>query len=177
MAGDWLLVTGSLGGSLAGRHLTFTPRLNEAMQLHAATRLHAMLDLSDGVASDVRHLLRGGRLGCVIDGAAVPIHPDVDAAVGVHASACPAERPSGTGTLKAELQQDERLRRALCDGEDFELLLAVSPEDGEHLLKSPPPGTALWRIGDVTGDGQRLLRAADGSVQPLMSGGWEHAVS
>jgi thiamine-monophosphate kinase len=187
--GDWLLVTGPLGGSLSGRHLRFMPRVREALALHEAVALHAMLDLSDGVASDVRHLLRG-ELGCVIDGAAVPIHPDVDAPVGVHASACPAastdssrlqglnpESTPGAGSLKAELQQGERLHRALCDGEDFELLLAVSPEDGARLLANPPVGVSLWRIGEVTTDGRRLLREVDGSVHPLMPGGWEHRVS
>jgi thiamine-monophosphate kinase len=153
--GDWLLVTGPLGGSLAGRHLHFTPRVREAQALHGTARLHALIDISDGVASDVRHLLRGDELGCVIDAVAVPIHPDVD----------------------RELAADERLRRALCDGEDFELLLAVAPGDGAGLLHNPPPDIQLWRIGEITGDGQRLLRAGDGSVQPLISGGWEHRVS
>ena len=153
--GDWLLVTGPLGGSLAGRHLTFSPRLNEAMLLHAATDLHAMLDISDGVASDVRHLLRSGELGCMIDANGVPIHADVDAG----------------------LEPAERLCRALCDGEDFELLLAVSPEDGASLLEKPPEGVSLWKIGEVTTDDRRLLREVDGSVHPLMSGGWEHRVS
>lgn len=153
--GDWLLVTGPLGGSLRGRHLTFTPRIREATALHAATDLRALLDISDGIASDVRHLLQGGELGCVIDAAAVPIHSDVDPA----------------------LDASERLRHALCDGEDFELLLAVSPEDGARLLQQPPPGVALWKIGEITDGPQRLLREADGFVIPLMSGGWEHSLS
>lgn len=186
--GDWLLVTGPLGGSLAGRHLRFTPRVREAQALHEAARLHALIDLSDGVASDVRRLLRGGELGCIIEAADVPIHPDVDAAVGVHASARPAGEtvprrpgeaastpPSSVNAPNAELQQ--RLCRALCDGEDFELLLAVSPEEGARLLKNPPPGVSLWRIGEISGDGQRLLREANGSLSPLMSGGWEHRLS
>ncbi len=154
-AGDWLLVTGALGGSLQGRHLRFTPRVREAMALHDAATLHAMLDLSDGIASDIRHLLQSDRLGCLIEAAAVPIHNDVDPG----------------------LDAAERVRRALCDGEDFELLLAVSPEDGQRLLNSPPPGVVLSRIGEVTADGRRVLRTADGVEQPLMSGGWEHAVS
>ena len=153
--GDWLLVTGPLGGSLRERHLVFTPRIREAMALHAASDLRALLDISDGIASDVRHLLQGGELGCVIDADAVPIHSDVDAA----------------------LDSRERLRHALCDGEDFELLLAVSPEDGARLLQQPPPGVSLCKIGEITEGPQRLLREADGSLITLMSGGWEHSLS
>lgn len=193
--GDWLLVTGPLGGSLAGRQLTFTPRVREAQALHAAVDLHAMLDISDGVASDVRHLLRGGELGCVIDGAGVPIHPDVGAVVGIQDAACSAESTrleekadtvsiceqptvehADAGSVGHESSQKAELQRALCDGEDFELLLAVSAEDGARLLRTPPAGVSLWRIGEITGDGQRLLRDADGTVGPLMSGGWEHSL-
>src|SRR5436309_12077407 len=50
--GDWLLVTGPLGGSILGKHLDFTPRVREALQLHAAADLHAMIDVSDGLAAD-----------------------------------------------------------------------------------------------------------------------------
>src|ERR671930_2792736 len=54
--GDWLLVTGPLGGSIRGKHLTFTPRVHEALGLHAHADLHAMIDISDGLAADVNHL-------------------------------------------------------------------------------------------------------------------------
>src|SRR5262249_50875367 len=45
--GDWLLVTGPLGGSILGKHLDFTPRVREALRLHAVADLHAMIDVSD----------------------------------------------------------------------------------------------------------------------------------
>src|SRR5262249_31388106 len=54
--GDWLLVTGPLGGSLRGKHLNFTPRVREALQLHSLVELHAMIDISDGLAADVGHI-------------------------------------------------------------------------------------------------------------------------
>src|SRR5438105_215385 len=54
--GDWLLVTGPLGGSLLGKHLDFTPRVREAMQLQQCAQLHAMIDISDGLAADAYHL-------------------------------------------------------------------------------------------------------------------------
>ncbi len=54
-SGDWLMVTGALGGSLRGRHLSFQPRVAEAGELHHRAALHAMIDLSDGLATDLRH--------------------------------------------------------------------------------------------------------------------------
>src|SRR5436309_1961127 len=54
--GDMLLVTGALGGSILGKHLDFTPRVREAVALHGLTELHAMIDISDGLAADVGHL-------------------------------------------------------------------------------------------------------------------------
>src|SRR5215831_1153855 len=53
--GDWLLVTGPLGGSILGKHLDFTPRIREAQRLHAEASLRAMIDVSDGLAADVQH--------------------------------------------------------------------------------------------------------------------------
>lgn len=63
--GDILFVTGHLGGSLAGKHLDFTPRLQEARWLTAHFRLHAMMDLSDGLGADLPRLARAS--GCGFD--------------------------------------------------------------------------------------------------------------
>src|SRR2546428_3250072 len=51
--GDWVFVTGPLGGSILGHHLDFTPRVREALALHAAVELHAMCDVSDGLSADL----------------------------------------------------------------------------------------------------------------------------
>ncbi|RME93383.1 MAG: thiamine-monophosphate kinase [Verrucomicrobia bacterium] len=61
--GDALFVTGELGGSLAGRHLDFEPRLVQARWLARHFRPRAMIDLSDGLATDLRHLLAADGLG------------------------------------------------------------------------------------------------------------------
>src|SRR6266540_6251291 len=63
--GDWLLVTGPLGGSILGKHLDFTPRVREALRLHAEAPLHAMIDISDGLAADIGHLCEESRCGAV----------------------------------------------------------------------------------------------------------------
>ena len=63
--GDAILVTGPLGGSLfAGRHLRPEPRIAEALALHEAAPIHAMIDISDGLSSDLGHILdESGGLG------------------------------------------------------------------------------------------------------------------
>src|SRR5579871_2502280 len=54
--GDWLMTTGSFGGSILGRHLDFTPRVREALKLNELVELHAMIDVSDGLSADVHHI-------------------------------------------------------------------------------------------------------------------------
>ena len=72
-AGDAIFVTGELGGSLAGKHLEFEPRLVEARWLAEQFPIHAMLDLSDGLAGDLRHILQASRVGAELLSASIPI--------------------------------------------------------------------------------------------------------
>src|SRR5204863_7939886 len=71
--GDWVLVTGPLGGSILGKHLEFTPRVREALRLHELADLHAMVDVSDGLAADVFHICEESRCGAVLRAEAVPV--------------------------------------------------------------------------------------------------------
>src|SRR5260370_36967867 len=73
--GDWLLVTGSLGGSILGRHLDFIPRVREALVLHQQATPHAMIDISDGLAADVKHIFTESRTSAVLRAEAIPIRP------------------------------------------------------------------------------------------------------
>ena len=152
-AGDWLFVTGPLGGSMHGRHLRVMPRVREAHALAEAVHLHAMIDLSDGLSRDVRYITVERGLGFEIEADAIPIHADVPA------------------TLPA----DRRLSQALSDGEDFELLFAVGPEDGATLLESGSIGISATLIGKCTADASvcRLLHA-DGTASTLAAAGFEH---
>src|SRR4051812_19977911 len=142
--GDVLMTTGAFGGSILGKHLDFTPRVREALALHAAAELHAMIDVSDGLAADVSHLCEESRCGAVLRAEAVPI---ADAAARMNDGRSP-------------------LDHALGDGEDFELVFAVSPADARRLLAvQPVPGVTLAAIGEVVDQG--LWLEENGRRRPL----------
>lgn len=145
--GDWLFVTGPLGGSIRGKHLDFTPRIREALDLHTAVPLRAMIDISDGLAADVNHLCEESRCGAKLRAESIPI------------------------TAEAWAMNDDRspLEHALGDGEDFELAFAVTSEDGHALLATQPvAGVTLAHIGEFVeaglwleeGDARRALPPA-----------------
>jgi thiamine-monophosphate kinase len=176
--GDWIFVTGELGGSMVssqgfpeipgnwGRHLTFPPRVNEALRLHEAVALRAMIDLSDGLASDLPHILDESGVGAVLRADAIPVS---DAAL----DACAAAHPSGAAARSAADGRSP-LQHALGDGEDFELCFTVSPADGARLLADPPIAPRLSHIGTITAERQCELVDADGNRTPLPRAGWEH---
>jgi thiamine-monophosphate kinase len=115
-AGDAIFVTGELGGASAGGHLNFEPRLAEARWLAEHFSVHAMIDLSDGLAGDLRHILKASRVGAELLKSAIPIS---------HAAKEIARKnPFGKTPLAA----------ALSDGEDFELLFTVAAGDAVKLL-------------------------------------------
>jgi len=150
---DVVLITGPVGGSLhRNRHLQFIPRVKEALQLRSACEIHAMLDISDGLASDLFHLIDANGLGLTLTGAAIPIHADVP----------------------ESLSTEARLQAALNDGEDFELLLCLDSATADRLLADPLPGIDLFPIGKITREpGIRLNW--NGRPTPLPRGGWSHA--
>jgi thiamine-monophosphate kinase len=155
-AGDAILVTGPLGGSLfRGRHLRTEPRVKEALALHAAAPLHAMIDISDGLSSDLGHILEeSGNLGALLDAAAIPIHHD----------AIEQSRAEGMAALE----------HALHDGEDFELCVVVAPEAADALVARPPEPAQVYRIGTITAEPGMRLRLSDGTIVPLIPRGFDH---
>jgi thiamine-monophosphate kinase len=153
--GDWIMVTGPLGGSILGHHLDFTPRVAEALYLHRLADLHAMIDLSDGLAKDLHHICEESRCGAVLFAKAIPI---ANAAKELAAK-------DGRSTLD----------HALADGEDFELVFTVSAADGERLLSEQHvPGIALYRIGEIVAEGYWLER--EGKREVLEPRGYEHGL-
>ncbi len=152
--GDWLLATGPFGGSIGSHHLDFTPRVHEALRLHELADLHAMIDVSDGLAADVWHLCAESGCGAVLRAEAIRV---ADAARQMNDGRSP-------------------LDHALGDGEDFELVLAVDPADGRRLIESQPvAGITLTAIGECVADG--LWLEAAGGRRPLEPQGYVHSIS
>ncbi|PYL98749.1 MAG: thiamine-monophosphate kinase [Verrucomicrobia bacterium] len=119
-ANDDLFVTGELGGSIRGRHLNFVPRIEEARWLTENFKVHAMMDLSDGLGTDLPRLAGASKLGFAIDERALP------------------------------LSRGCTIQQAISGGEDYELLFAVSPRERKRLQKrwqKKFPGLPLTRIG------------------------------
>jgi thiamine-monophosphate kinase len=144
--GDALCVTGRLGGAWkSDRHLRFSPRISEAIALAAHYALHAMIDISDGLAADLGHLCAASGVGAEVLAAEVPVHPDADG-----------------------------LAAALGDGEDYELLFALPAEQGDAVARESALPVTVSRIGTVTERAEVVLVHPDGRRRPLGAAGWEH---
>ena len=156
--GDAIFVTGELGASLAGKHLDFEPRLAEARWLAQHFGLHAMLDISDGLAGDLRHILKASRVGAELLAPTIPISREARRAA------------------KAESGAKTPLLAALTDGEDFELLFTVASREAVPLLdawKKEFPKLALSCIGKITASEGITLRDKEG-VRPFTAHGYAH---
>jgi len=124
-AGDWVFVTGALGGSFkSGRHLKFIPRLAQARFLVEKFKPHAMMDISDGLAGDLNHILKAGRVGARLDYSSIPRNKGVS------------------------------LSRALNDGEDFELLFTLPSIKAHSLMdwQARHKSFYFYPIGTITAD-------------------------
>jgi len=155
--GDAIFITGELGGSIAGKHLDFDPRLVEGRWLAEQFELHAMIDLSDGLATDLRHLL-DDKLGAELLTPAIPISPA--------AKERARDNPTGKTALIA----------ALTDGEDYELLFTLPAKQAVPLhdqWKAQFPDLPLHCIGKMTNQPGLQLRS-DKGVQPFHAQGYDH---
>lgn len=158
-AGDAIFVTGELGGSIEGRHLNFEPRLAEARWLAEHFHIHAMLDLSDGLAGDLKHILKSGKVGAEILKSALPVSRSAKLRARVH----------GPGYKPAALA-------ALTDGEDFELLFTVAGKEAVKLLdawKKKFPDLKLSCIGKIVSGEGIVLRDQTGAHK-FTGAGYEH---
>ncbi len=147
--GDAVCVTGDLGGSLAGRHLTFTPRVKEALWLTELAEVHSMMDLSDGLSTDLNRLCTQSNVGAILEAGQIPV------------------------SLEA-LETDDPLAAALNDGEDFELLFTLDESALPALLKEWNLATPITKIGTITDTGKMEMRYEDGRVAKILPGGYDH---
>lgn len=105
--GDIIMVSGSFGGSIKGKHLKFSPRLKEARFLVDNFKVNAMIDVSDGLVQDLGHILEQSSVGAVLYESLVPLSPEA-----------------------------KGIEEALCSGEEFELLFSASREEANKIIKS-----------------------------------------
>jgi thiamine-monophosphate kinase len=163
--GDLIMVTGPLGASAAAlalllenkkpspylleKHLTPKCRLDASRKI--ACLANAMIDISDGLGSEVHHICRQSRTGACIEAASIPLHSDVKAA--------------------AAALGNHPLDFALSGGEDFELLFSIPPGRLTQLKES---GVACHQVGRVVkiSEGVRLMQP-DGRCVAL-PGGYDH---
>ena len=157
--GEALFVTGDLGGSLAGKHLDFEPRLAEGRWLLEFAGVSSVMDLSDGLASDLPKLLAAsGVPGAELRKSAVP----VSRAAREHARTSDLAKPPFVA--------------AVTDGEDFELMFTVRSNRAVAVLdewKEQFPGVRLSCIGKLTEKAGVWVRGDDG-LRPLPTRGYEH---
>ena len=151
--GDWMYVTGSLGSSLpSGRHLSFQPRLAEALWLRATlgADLTSMIDLSDGLGRDAARIARASNVLIEISAADLPRHADAPT-----------------------------WQQAASDGEDYELLLSTRRDLGPFAAtQGGTPLTRIGRVGATRGDHPAptcLIRTPEGGLIDASEMGWDHA--
>lgn len=143
--GDWIAVTGTLGGSLLRHHYDFTPRLHEGNFLAEKKIATAMIDISDGLVQDLIHILKASKVGAILELDQVPVSRD-------------AKKMACGDLVKAR-------EKALSDGEDFELLFTVRPYHKRELGK-------IWKkqffrvpltwIGRIKGEKPEILWTFEG---------------
>jgi len=176
VVGDAIIVTGELGGSEAGlralaqglpdeggvpdaklRHLRPTARVAEARALIEVATPHAMIDVSDGLSSDVWHIAEESNVGIAIEADRIPVAP------------CAVDVAERLGVDPLEL--------ALASGEEFELIVAIPKNEVERATEhvEAVTGTGVTCIGEVVGAGMGCtLVRRDGGAEPLERGGYEH---
>jgi thiamine-monophosphate kinase len=155
---DYIYVTGTLGGSILGKHYQFEPRLAEGQWLCKQTECHAMMDLSDGLGKDLQALLPSG----------TSAHLFLDQ-IPISNAASELARTSGL----------KELEHAFCDGEDYELLFTIDKNADrakfEINWKQQFPDTQLTCIGVIrSGSAEKpYLDVVTKSALPWTTG-YEH---
>ena len=175
VVGDAIVVTGALGGSESGllalrkgtpdaggvpdakrRHLLPEARVAEARALIEVATPHAMIDISDGLSSDVQHIADESGVGVSLDAGAIPL------------AACAVD--------VAERLSIDPLELALKSGEEFELLVALPEAEVNHAIEhvEAVTGTKVTRIGEVVGATEGCTLTRDGTRTRLQRRGYEH---
>ncbi|MBU1006912.1 MAG: thiamine-phosphate kinase [Candidatus Omnitrophica bacterium] len=144
--GDAIFVTGSIGGSLAGSHLDFSPRLEEARSLVNNFKVNSMIDVSDGLLADLGHILEASGKGAVLYEKNVPVS-----------------------------KKAKDFNSAVTDGEDFELVFTLPEKDAGRLERAWRFKTNLSRIGCISAKGRELIIIdKSGAKKKIKPRGYKH---
>ena len=111
--------------------------------------LNAMMDISDGLSTDLNRICEQSGVGAFVEAAALPISDDAKS-------------------------QADPLGAALNEGEDFELLFTLSQDQWDTLRRQWRGPTPLTEIGRITDTGRMEIRRPDGRIEDLKPGGYEH---
>jgi thiamine-monophosphate kinase len=146
---DVICVTGVLGGAGYGKHLEFEPRVKEALEITKKAIINSMIDISDGLSSDLNRICRQSGVGAIIDAGQIPISD-------------------------AAKKSKEPLDSALNDGEDFELLFTLSENECGKLLRQWSGAMPITQIGKITGTKKMQIKMPDGQIRDLEAKGYDH---
>jgi len=144
---DILFVTGQLGGSQKKKQFEFIPRVKEAQTIISHIKPTAMIDLSDGLAADAKKLAEASGCGFEIEISKIPVSQDAS--------------------------EKNRISSALYDGEDYELLMAISPKSVSRVPASIN-GIPLTEIGKLTKKKVFVLKHTNGSTNKISKEKFRH---
>ncbi len=146
-AGDVICVTGSLGGSMHGKHLHFTPRIREALAITKAARIHAMIDITDGLSPDLNRICTQSKVGALLETEKIPVS-------------------------EAAKKTDDPFYAVFYDGEDFELLFTLDVAEYDKLKTADH--IHITQIGTVTDTMNIQQLLPDGRIVDVKAGGYDH---
>lgn len=170
--GDVLCVTGELGGSRTGlevlrsgkdkkhfhqsvqRFLEPRPRIQEAGQLIRGMHVSSMIDISDGLASEILHLCRESKLGCVVSEEAIPTHPEA--------------------ILWSQKQEMKTSDFVLQSGEEYELLFTTARSDLEMWQEQNRSDLTVTVLGEMVSEEEGTVLLTKSGRRALAPGGWDH---
>jgi len=147
-ANDHIFVSGALGGSRRGHHLTFEPRVELGQILGDNADVHSVTDITDGLVIDLHSILSAGNYGATLIESDIP-------------------------TSKHLVNGQTAVEAALYDGEDFELLFTASSEYAGH-LENNAGVIPITKIGYVTQNPEFLLLTESGETKALDVRGYSH---
>ncbi len=145
---DSIFVSGTLGGSRDGHHLTFEPRVELGLILGGNQAVHSLTDITDGLVLDLHSILTSGNYGATLLESEIPTSPHL-------------------------ANDKSAVSAALYDGEDFELLFTASSDYQGH-LENKSGDVVITRIGYINQDPEFLLMTDSGDTTQLDVRGYSH---